>query len=146
MKIKKMRKGREWKPTADGMVLSCPICKSAWLTETEGYYDHGSCDHLRFIWWAGADSGDPDLHGHWERDRFVDQCLKELNRLLLEDDEDDEPECYNDLPGVYDSDLMRTILQCVDVPDVDEAWEYRFLQEFCSGGGADASGFFGVKR
>jgi len=143
VKIQTMRKGKEWKPTDDGMVLSCPICLALWLSDSEGDFEHGTCDHLRFVWWSGAHSNPPDFHSQWNTDGFVDQCLQELNRILRENEEEGN---YDELPGIGDSGLIRQVLRGIETPAVDEAWEYPFVEEYCTCGIGEASGFFGVKK
>lgn len=143
MRVRKMRAGKELKTIGDEMMLLCPLCQALWLKEVEGDYHYGDCGHLRFIWWAGAHSNPPEFLGQWDADEFAGQCLRELNRLLSQEG-DDEP--YEELPGIADSDFMRKILQNISSPGIDSMWEYEFTDEYCTDGGGKASGFFGIKN
>jgi hypothetical protein len=143
MKIHRMRRRKEVLETQDGFIVRCPICQSPWIKESEGDYEHGTCKHLKFVWWSGAHSNPPSIIGRWASERFLSDCLAELNRIVREEGTD---EAYTEIPGISDNAIVANILKRISATGFSEVWEYRFIEEYCMGGGGEASGFFGVKR
>ena len=60
---------------------------------------------------------------------------------------DNQEEALNDeLPGFFDPEYVETIFSMVESKDIDEVWVYKFIEEYCMGGGGDAAMFWGIKR
>lgn len=145
MIIRKMRKGKELLISryTGATKLRCPICKIAWLIEDpeDANWEHGECEHLKFMWNSGAHCMPPYYYGNWDTESFDIQLLAIYNKLSdFEDDPEDE------LPGFYDSEDVKNILSQVEASEIDEVWEYHFIEEYCMGGGGEASMFWGIKR
>lgn len=64
MQIRKVRRGKEKLVRTSGFAIRCPVCKTLWLEEIDWGedYNHGECEHLRFIWNTSIHTGYPDCY------------------------------------------------------------------------------------
>lgn len=112
----------------DAARLCCPICDTAWITDTGDDHVRAECGHLRFIFMED----DLECLGEWESAAFKDA----YREALLKQQDPEDQKLYS-LYADYD------VLESMDFPEIDEILVHTETDMAC--GPVSCTAFFGMK-